>query len=151
MITKEEFNEFVLEANESNKQGNENFELIHKEMDLITQAINNCTREIATTIRIRLNELEERLKKLENKDKKSSNKECIFTQEKKLEILRKNNIDDLNFPVITKRCLKAAKIEQISDLVNLTREDLLKIKYFGNKSLWIVKNILNSIGLSLKS
>lgn len=107
-------------------------------------------KDFAENMQKDIDEIRIRLNELENKDKISSNKKCIFTQEKKLEILRKNNIDDLNLPVITKRCLKTAQIEQISDLVSLTREDLLKIKYFGNKSLWIVMNILNSLGLSLK-
>lgn len=57
-------------------------------------------------------------------------------------------IDELEFSVRAHNCLVSAGIKKVIDLVNLSEEDLLKIKNFGRKSLKEVKEILSAFGLS---
>jgi len=58
-------------------------------------------------------------------------------------------IDELEFSVRAHNCLIGAGIKRVIDLVNLTEDDILKIKNFGRKSLREVKEILNAFGLRL--
>ena len=58
-------------------------------------------------------------------------------------------IDELEFSVRAHNCLIGAGIKRVIDLVNLSDEDVLKIKNFGRKSLREVKEILNAFGLQL--
>ena len=48
-------------------------------------------------------------------------------------------------------CLKRAKIETVADLLQYSSEDLLNLKHFGKNSLNEVENILNQMGLKLRS
>lgn len=58
-------------------------------------------------------------------------------------------IDELEFSVRAHNCLVSAGVKRVVDLVNLTDDDVLKIKNFGRKSLREVKEILNAFGLHL--
>jgi len=58
-------------------------------------------------------------------------------------------IDELEFSVRAHNCLIGAGVRRVIDLVNLTDEDVLKIKNFGRKSLREVKEILNAFSLHL--
>ncbi len=58
-------------------------------------------------------------------------------------------IDELEFSVRAHNCLIGAGIKRVIDLVNMTEEDILKIKNFGRKSLREVKEILSAFGLYL--
>lgn len=58
-------------------------------------------------------------------------------------------IDELEFSVRAHNCLVGAGIKRVIDLVNLTEDDVLKIKNFGRKSLREVKEILSAFGLHL--
>lgn len=58
-------------------------------------------------------------------------------------------IDELEFSVRAHNCLVGAGIKRVIDLVNLTEEEILKIKNFGRKSLREVKEILAAFGLHL--
>lgn len=58
-------------------------------------------------------------------------------------------IDELEFSVRAHNCLVGAGIKRVIDLVNLTDEEVLKIKNFGRKSLREVKEILAAFGLRL--
>jgi DNA-directed RNA polymerase subunit alpha len=58
-------------------------------------------------------------------------------------------IDELEFSVRAHNCLVGAGIKRVIDLVNLTEDDVLKIKNFGRKSLREVKEILTAFGLAL--
>ena len=58
-------------------------------------------------------------------------------------------IDELEFSVRAHNCLVVAGIKRVIDLINLTDDDLLKIKNFGRKSLREVKEILTAFGLHL--
>lgn len=59
-------------------------------------------------------------------------------------------IEDLDLSVRSFNCLKRAGIDYVSDLVNKTEEDMMKVRNLGRKSLDEVKNKLEDIGLSLK-
>ncbi|MDQ5940444.1 MAG: DNA-directed polymerase subunit alpha [Candidatus Dependentiae bacterium] len=58
-------------------------------------------------------------------------------------------IDELEFSVRAHNCLIGAGVKRVIDLVNLTDDDILKIKNFGRKSLREVKEILQAFNLSL--
>ena len=58
-------------------------------------------------------------------------------------------IDELEFSVRAHNCLISAGVKRVVDLVNLTDDDVLKIKNFGRKSLREVKEILSAFGLHL--
>lgn len=58
-------------------------------------------------------------------------------------------IEELEFSVRAHNCLIGAGIKRVIDLVNMTEEDILKIKNFGRKSLREVKDILKAFGLHL--
>lgn len=58
-------------------------------------------------------------------------------------------IDELEFSVRAHNCLVGAGVKRIIDLINLSDEEVLKIKNFGRKSLREVKEILAAFGLRL--
>ncbi len=58
-------------------------------------------------------------------------------------------IDELEFSVRAHNCLIGAGIKRVIDLVNLTEDDVLKLKNFGRKSLREVKEILSAFNLHL--
>lgn len=58
-------------------------------------------------------------------------------------------IDELEFSVRAHNCLIGVGIKRVIDLVNLTDDDVLKIKNFGRKSLREVKEILQAFNLHL--
>ena len=58
-------------------------------------------------------------------------------------------IDDLEFSVRAHNCLIGAGIKRVIDLVNMTEEEVLKIKNFGRKSLREVREILGAFNLQL--
>lgn len=58
-------------------------------------------------------------------------------------------IDELEFSVRAHNCLIGAGVKRVIDLVNLTEDDVLKIKNFGRKSLREVKEILSAFDLQL--
>ncbi len=58
-------------------------------------------------------------------------------------------IDELEFSVRAHNCLIGAGVKRVIDLVNLTEDDVLKIKNFGRKSLREVKEILAAFKLHL--
>lgn len=60
-------------------------------------------------------------------------------------------ISDLELSVRSLRCLKAAHINTIGDLVAKTEDEILKYKNFGKKSLLEIKEILGKMGMSLRT
>lgn len=58
------------------------------------------------------------------------------------------SIDELELSARAYNCLKNNGIYKLVDLVNLSEDDLLTIKNFGDKSLNEVKNSVKSLGLS---
>jgi len=59
------------------------------------------------------------------------------------------SIDELEFSVRAHNCLIGAGIKRVIDLVNMSEEDVLRIKNFGRKSLREVKEILSAFNLHL--
>lgn len=58
-------------------------------------------------------------------------------------------IDELEFSVRAHNCLIGAGVKRVIDLVNMTEDEVLKIKNFGRKSLREVKEILAAFNLHL--
>ena len=69
-------------------------------------------------------------------------------QDAALEHLNKS-VDELELSVRSYNCLKNANIRTIGELVTKTEAEMLKTKNFGRKSLNEIKEILQSMGLSL--
>jgi len=57
-------------------------------------------------------------------------------------------LEDLELSVRAFNCLKAAKINSLSELVQYTQEELMKFRNFGQKSLTEIDQVLNERGLS---
>ncbi|MCX7954990.1 MAG: DNA-directed RNA polymerase subunit alpha [Bacteroidales bacterium] len=66
----------------------------------------------------------------------------------KLRQLLKTKLVDLDLSVRALNCLKAAEIETLADLVQYSKNDLLKFRNFGKKSLAELEELLSSMGLS---
>ena len=61
------------------------------------------------------------------------------------------DIEHLNLSVRPYTCLKRAKIETVTDLLQYSSKDLLNLQNFGKGSLTQVENALNQMGLKLRS
>ncbi|UCG78663.1 MAG: DNA-directed RNA polymerase subunit alpha [Nitrospirota bacterium] len=59
------------------------------------------------------------------------------------------NVDELELSVRSYNCLKNADIKTIAGLVQKTEQEILKTKNFGKKSLDEIKELLQTMGLSL--
>jgi len=59
-------------------------------------------------------------------------------------------IEELDLSVRSFNCLKRASIDTVEDLINMTEEDMIKVRNLGKKSLEEVIQKLQSLGLSLK-
>lgn len=57
------------------------------------------------------------------------------------------SIDDLELSVRAHNCLISSGVKRVIDLVNMSDDDILKIKNFGRKSLKEVKEVLSAFGL----
>ena len=62
--------------------------------------------------------------------------------------LLKTKLLDLNLSVRALNCLKAADVETLGDLVQYNKNDLLKFRNFGKKSLSELDDLLESLNLS---
>lgn len=60
----------------------------------------------------------------------------------------KTPLEDLDLSVRAFNCLKAAKINSLSELVQYEQEDLMKFRNFGQKSLSEIASVLEDRGLS---
>lgn len=79
------------------------------------------------------------------RDEVSSSDEDMHVLEMR-ELLR-TPLTEFNFSVRALNCLKAAGIEELSDLVRQSRSELLKIRNFGKKSLAEVDDVLEKMNL----
>jgi DNA-directed RNA polymerase subunit alpha len=59
----------------------------------------------------------------------------------------KTPLEDLDLSVRAFNCLKAAKINSLSELVQYEQEDLMKFRNFGQKSLSEIDQVLHERGL----
>ena len=62
--------------------------------------------------------------------------------------LLKTQLVDMHLSVRALNCLKAADVETLGDLVQFNKNDLLKFRNFGKKSLSELENLLESLNLS---
>jgi DNA-directed RNA polymerase subunit alpha len=61
--------------------------------------------------------------------------------------LLKSRLVDMNLSVRALNCLKAADIETLGDLVSYNKNDLLKFRNFGKKSLTELEDLVDSKSL----
>jgi len=82
-----------------------------------------------------------------NTDEKFANEE--FDEEVlHMRQLLKTKLVDLDLSVRALNCLKAAEVETLGDLVKFNKNDLLKFRNFGKKSLTELDELLTSMSLS---
>ena len=60
-------------------------------------------------------------------------------------------IEDLNFSVRSYNCLKRAGMHLVTDIVEKTEHDMMKVRNLGKKSLEEVINKVKELGLKFKS
>jgi DNA-directed RNA polymerase subunit alpha len=60
-------------------------------------------------------------------------------------------VETLNLSVRSFNCLKRAGISKVSELLDMTEDEIIKMRNFGKKSLDEIKQVLEERGLSLRS
>ncbi len=81
-------------------------------------------------------------------DNKEEKKEDLVDESTlQLRKVLKTPLEDLDLSVRAFNCLKAAKINSLSELVQYEQEDLMKFRNFGQKSLSEIEQVLNERGL----
>ena len=86
-------------------------------------------------------EVKEEIKKEEKKE------DLVDEQTLQLRKVLKTPLEDLDLSVRAFNCLKAAKINSLSELVQYEQEDLMKFRNFGQKSLAEIEQVLGERGL----
>ena len=82
-------------------------------------------------------------------DSKEDKKEDVVDEQiLQLRKVLKTPLEDLDLSVRAFNCLKAAKINSLSELVQYEQEDLMKFRNFGQKSLSEIDQVLHERGLS---
>ncbi|MCZ2223777.1 MAG: DNA-directed RNA polymerase subunit alpha [Chitinophagales bacterium] len=82
-------------------------------------------------------------------DSKEDKKEDVVDEQVlQLRKMLKTPLEDLDLSVRAFNCLKAAKINSLSELVQYEQEDLMKFRNFGQKSLSEIEQVLSERGLS---
>ncbi|MDR1673447.1 MAG: DNA-directed RNA polymerase subunit alpha [Bacteroidales bacterium] len=66
----------------------------------------------------------------------------------KMRSLLKTKLTDMDLSVRALNCLKAAEVETLGDLVRFSKNDLLKFRNFGKKSLTELDELLESMNLN---
>lgn len=81
-------------------------------------------------------------------DTKQEEKEAVVDEET-LQVRKTLNtpLEDLELSVRAFNCLKAAKINSLSELVQYTQDELMKFRNFGQKSLSEIEQVLGERGL----
>ena len=62
--------------------------------------------------------------------------------------LLKSKLSEMNLSVRALNCLKAADVDTVGDLVKFNKNDLLKFRNFGKKSLTELDELLDNLSLS---
>jgi DNA-directed RNA polymerase subunit alpha len=81
----------------------------------------------------------------DNKEEKKE--DLVDEQTLQLRKVLKTPLEDLDLSVRAFNCLKAAKINSLSELVQYEQEDLMKFRNFGQKSLAEIEQVLHERGL----
>ena len=71
----------------------------------------------------------------------------IEKEENKKEKVLEMSIEDLELSVRSFNCLKRAGISTVEDIINMTEQELMKVRNLGKKSLDEVTNKIHSLGL----
>ena len=79
--------------------------------------------------------------------KEEKKEDMVDEQTLQLRKVLKTPLEDLDLSVRAFNCLKAAKINSLSELVQYEQEDLMKFRNFGQKSLSEIEQVLNERGL----
>lgn len=79
--------------------------------------------------------------------KEDKKEDMVDEQTLQLRKMLKTSLEDLDLSVRAFNCLKAAKINSLSELVQYEQEDLMKFRNFGQKSLSEIEQVLNERGL----
>ena len=81
-------------------------------------------------------------------DNKKEEREHVVDEETlQLRKILGTPLEDLELSVRAFNCLKAAKINSLSELVNYTQDELMKFRNFGQKSLSEIEQVLHERGL----
>ncbi|MDR3127394.1 MAG: DNA-directed RNA polymerase subunit alpha [Tannerellaceae bacterium] len=82
-------------------------------------------------------------------EKPDKQEEEVFDEEiLRMRQLLKSKLSDMDLSVRALNCLKSAEVEVLGDLVRLNKNDLLKFRNFGKKSLTELDELLESLNLS---
>ncbi len=81
----------------------------------------------------------------DNREEKKE--DLVDEQTLQLRKVLKTPLEDLDLSVRAFNCLKAAKINSLSELVQYEQEDLMKFRNFGQKSLAEIEQVLTERGL----
>ena len=81
----------------------------------------------------------------DNREEKKE--DLVDEQTLQLRKILKTPLEDLDLSVRAFNCLKAAKINSLSELVQYEQEDLMKFRNFGQKSLSEIEQVLHERGL----
>ena len=79
--------------------------------------------------------------------KEDKKEDLVDEQTLQLRKMLKTPLEDLDLSVRAFNCLKAAKINSLSELVQYEQEDLMKFRNFGQKSLSEIEQVLIERGL----
>lgn len=78
---------------------------------------------------------------------KEQKEDEVDEQTLQLRKVLKTPLEDLDLSVRAFNCLKAAKINSLSELVHYTQDELMKFRNFGQKSLAEIEQVINDRGL----
>ena len=81
-------------------------------------------------------------------DKTEADNEEFDEEVLRMRQLLKTKLVDMNLSVRALNCLKAADVETLGELVQFNKNDLLKFRNFGKKSLTELDDLLESLNLS---
>ncbi len=86
--------------------------------------------------------------KITIEDKSEADNEEFDEEVLHMRQLLKTKLTDMNLSVRALNCLKAADVETLGELVQYNKNDLLKFRNFGKKSLTELDDLLESLNLS---
>ena len=86
--------------------------------------------------------------KITMEDKADADNEEFDEEVLRMRQLLKTKLVDMNLSVRALNCLKAADVDTLGDLVQFNKNDLLKFRNFGKKSLTELDDLLESLNLS---
>ena len=86
--------------------------------------------------------------KITMEDKADADNEEFDEEVLRMRQLLKTKLVDMNLSVRALNCLKAADVETLGELVQFNKNDLLKFRNFGKKSLTELDDLLESLNLS---